>query len=51
MNRWRTGGFALILAALMLVLRHFDRPQVGFVTLDGTPLTALVNDLEKALAD
>jgi hypothetical protein len=51
MNRWRMGGFTLILAALMLVILDFDRPQVGFIMLDETPLSALVNELEAALAD
>ena len=51
MNRWRMGGFTLILAALMLVILDFDRPQVGLIMLDETPLSALVKDLEHALAD
>jgi hypothetical protein len=51
MNRWRIGGFTLMLAGLMLVILDFDRPQVGFIMLDETPLSALVKDLEAALTD
>jgi hypothetical protein len=51
MNRWRMGGFTLILAGLMLVILDFDRPQIGFIMLDETPLSTLVADLESALAD
>jgi hypothetical protein len=51
MNRWRMSGFTLILAALMLVILDFDRPQVGFIMLNETPLSALVKDLENALAN
>jgi hypothetical protein len=51
MNRWRMSGFALISAALMLVILDFDRPQVGFIMLNETPLSALVKDFENALAN
>jgi hypothetical protein len=51
MNRWRMGGFTLILAALMLMILDFDRPQVGFIMLDERPVSALVDDMESALAD
>jgi hypothetical protein len=47
-NRWRMCSFTLILAGLMLVFLDFDRPQVGFIMLDETPLSVLVAEMQNA---
>jgi hypothetical protein len=50
-NRGRMYGFVLILAALMLVILDFDRPQTGVIRLNNAPITAVVDDMERALMD
>ncbi len=49
MNRWRMASFTLILSGLMLVIMDFDRPQIGFIMLDESPLSALIEDMEDTL--
>jgi hypothetical protein len=49
-SRWRLSGFVLILAALMLIILDFDRPQTGFIRLNNGPITAVAEDMERALA-
>lgn len=50
-NRGRMAAFVLILAALMLVILDFDRPQRGFIRLNNVPILGVVADMEQALRD
>jgi hypothetical protein len=49
MNRWRMSAFALVLAALMLVIIDFDRGQHGFIRVSLQPLEVVIKDLEAQL--
>lgn len=50
-NRWRMSAFALVLAALMLVIVDFDRGQRGLIRVNLQPLEAVVKDLEAQIGD
>jgi hypothetical protein len=49
MSRWRISAFALVLAALMLVILDFDQPRRGFIQISDHPLEAVIRDMEGAL--
>ena len=51
MIRWRMNAFALILAALMLIIVDFDRPYEGLIRWSNESLVTLVQDMEATLAD
>ncbi len=47
----RSRAFALVLTALILVILDFDRPQAGFIQINEHSLLALIDAMEKDLAD
>jgi len=49
MNRWRKSAFALILAALMLVIVDFDRSKTGFIVVSNAPLHSVIQEMDAAL--
>ena len=51
MSRWRMSIFALVLAALMLVILDFDQGRRGFIQITDRPLEAAVREMESALAE
>ena len=50
MGRWRLSGFALLLAALLLMILDFDRPREGMIQLQRASLEATVADMRADLA-
>ena len=51
MSRLRMTAFAIVLAALILVIMDFDMPHRGFIQVSDVSLTTLIPDMEAALAD
>lgn len=51
MNRLRMTVFTLVLAALMLTITDFDRPLSGAIQVSHHSLVALIENMEKALAE
>ena len=51
MSRLRMGAFALVLAALMLIIMDFDRPLAGFIQTDQGSLFSMIRDMENAMAE
>ena len=49
MSRWRMSAFALVLAALMLVIVDFDQGKRGMIQISDKPIEAVVRDMEAAL--
>jgi hypothetical protein len=47
--RWRMAVFALILAALMLLILDFDIILRGFIRVNYASLASLIHDMEVAL--
>lgn len=50
-NRWRMSSFALVLAALMLVIVDFDRGQEGYIRVDSSALDEVIRDMALQLRD
>jgi len=48
-TRWRMYAFALVLAALMLVIIDFDRGRHGFIRISLQPLEVVIDDLKAQL--
>lgn len=49
MSRWRMSAFALVLAALMLVIVDFDQGKRGMIQISDKPIEAVVRDMEATL--
>lgn len=50
-STWRRGAFAVILAALILLIIDFDMPQRGFIRVPTVSMSILIDDMEAALAE
>jgi hypothetical protein len=48
-SRWRMSALTFVLAAVMLIIIDFDRPQHGLIRVTQEPLRAAVADMEDSL--
>ena len=49
-SRWRMTVFALVLAAMMVLILDFDRPRAGFIRLDHLSIVAVIEDMKADLS-
>jgi hypothetical protein len=49
MSRWRMSAFALVLAALMLVIVDFDQGKRGLIKISDQPIKAVIREMENSL--
>jgi hypothetical protein len=49
MSRWRMSAFAIVLAALMLVILDFDQGKRGLIQISDHPLKAVIHEMEHSL--
>jgi hypothetical protein len=50
LNRLRMTIFALILAGVMFIIYDFDQPLVGFIRVDQSNISLIINEMEANLA-
>jgi hypothetical protein len=49
MSRWRMSAFAIVLAALMLVILDFDQGKRGLIQISDHPLKAVIHEMEHSI--